>query len=81
MSNYTRIDAIDSHYKQIAWGTSTLPPCQHALIKGGPDCDKPGEFDSPVQGYGSWADLCYEHVAIDGQRSVTQGYHRITRKG
>lgn len=82
MANYTRIEELDSHYKQIRWGTATMPPCQHHLIPGSSgECSEPGEFDSPTELYGSWADLCYRHVAIHGKRGSTIGFHRIQQKG
>jgi hypothetical protein len=71
---YTRLGGSD--YKQVEWGQTPLPPCQHHYIVGGAVCTKPGEFDAKTKA-GPWADLCSHHVTKDAVQGVNLGFHRV----
>lgn len=71
---YTQLD--NRFYKQIHWGAE-LPPCQAAFL-GAPECDQPGEYDTPTT-QGPWADLCSKHTRQFAPPNTKIGYHRIRR--
>jgi hypothetical protein len=75
---YTELPG-DRRFKQIAWGSGPLPPCQAPYIDWDvSECDKPGEYDSPTVD-GPWADLCDNHAEQFCPKNTSIGFHRIKR--